>query len=196
MGRLLNQPMATPTLFWRIYRTVLHGRVKGFEPGRLIGAALPNGFPTTAAEPVACEWIGGGASALRREAFTSVGGFASFFEGSSPGEDLDLGFRLSRAWKVYYVPSARCIHHQAPSGREASDQHQYLSMRSRFGILTFTMGKKRYVALANIALWALVQFLSEVASLRHGVLRSDLPRAWSGRLRGFFSCLTATNARG
>jgi GT2 family glycosyltransferase len=196
MGRLVNQPMATPTFCWRIYRTVLHGRAKGFEPGRLIGAALPNGFPITAEQPIACEWIGGGASALRREAFESVGGFASFFEGSSPGEDLDLGFRLSRTWKVYYVPSARCIHHQAPSGREASDQHQYLSMRSRFGILTFTMGKRRYVALAHIALWALVQFLSEVASLRQGVVRSDLPRAWSGRLRGFFSCLTATNARG
>ena len=196
MGRLVNQPLATPTLFWRIYRTVLHGRVKGFEPGRLIGAALPNGFPTTAAEPNTCEWIGGGASALRREAFESVGGFASFFEGSSPGEDLDLGYRLSRAWKVYYVPTARCIHHQAPSGREASDQHQYLSMRSRFGILTISMGKKRYVALAHIGLWALVQFLSELASLRHGVLRSDLPRAWSGRLRGFFSCFMATDVRG
>ena len=195
MGRLVNQPLATPTLFWRIYRTMLHGRVKGFEPGRLIGAALPNGFPTDAEEPINCEWIGGGASALRREAFASVGGFASFFEGSSPGEDLDLGYRLSRAWKVYYVPAARCIHHQAPSGRETSDQHQYLSMRARFGILTITMGKKRYVALAHIGLWALVQFLSEVASLRHGVLRSDLPRAWSGRLRGFFSCFTATNMR-
>src|SRR5689334_7722908 len=131
MGRLVNQPLATPTLFWRIYRTVLHGPVKGFEPGRLIGAALPNGFPTDAEEPITCEWIGGGASALRREAFASVGGFASFFEGSSPGEDLDLGYRLSRAWRVYYVPAAKCIHHQAPSGREATDQHQYLSMRAR-----------------------------------------------------------------
>lgn len=196
MGRLVNQPMARPTLFWRIYRAILYGRAKGCEPGRLIGAALPNGFPIAAAQPIECEWIGGGASALRREAFESVGGFASFFEGSSPGEDLDLGFRLSRNWKVYYVPSARCIHHQSPSGRETSDQQQYLSMRSRFGILTITMGKKRHVALAHIALWALVQFLSEVASLRHGVLRADLPQAWSGRLRGFFSCLTATNARG
>lgn len=196
MGRLVNQPLATPTLFWRLYRTVLHGRVKGFEPGRLIGAALPNGFPTTAVQPIPSEWIGGGASALWREAFLAVGGFASFFEGSSPGEDLDLGYRLSRAWKVYYVPSARCIHHQAPSGREASDQHQYLSMRSRFGILTITMGKKRHVALAHIALWAMVQFLSEVASLRRGVFRADLPRAWAGRLRGFFSCLTATDVRG
>lgn len=190
MGNLTNQPMATPTLFWRIYRIVIHGRSKGFEPGRLIGAALPNGFPTTAQQPIPCEWIGGGASALRREAFESVGGFASFFAGSSPGEDLDLGYRLSRKWKVYYVPSAKCIHHQSPSGREESDQHQYLSMRSRFGILTITMGKSRYAALGHIALWAMVQGLSEVASLRHGMLRSDLPRAWSGRLRGFLSCVS------
>jgi O-antigen biosynthesis protein len=189
MGNLVNQPMARPTLFWRMYRILMHGRATGFEPGRLVGAALPNGFPTTAQKPIPCEWIGGGASALRREAFESVGGFASFFTGSSPGEDLDLGYRLSRKWKVYYVPSAICIHHQAPSGREESDQHQYLSMRSRFGILTITMGKSRYVALGHIGLWALVQFLSELASLRHGVLRSDLPRAWSGRLRGFLSCV-------
>lgn len=193
MGRLINQSLATPTPFWRIYRTLLYGRVKGFEPGRLVGAALPNGFPIEAEEPIRCEWIGGGASALRREAFESVGGFASFFSGSSPGEDLDLGYRLSRKWKVYYVPSARCLHHQAPEGREATDRHQYLSMQSRFGILTITMRKKRYVALGHIGLWALVQFLSEVASLRHGVVRTDLPRAWSGRLRGFFSCITAAD---
>jgi GT2 family glycosyltransferase len=196
MGNLVNQPMATPTFFWRVYRVIMHGRVKGFEPGRLVGAALPNGFPTAAQQPIPCEWIGGGASALRREAFQSVGGFASFFTGSSPGEDLDLGYRISRTWKVYYVPSAKCIHHQAPSGREQSDQHQYLSMRSRFGILTITMGENRYAALGHIGLWALVQCLSELASLRHGLLRPDLPRAWSGRLRGFLSCVTATDLRG
>lgn len=196
MGRLVNQPMASPTFFWRVYRVLLHGRVKGFEPGKLVGAALPNGFPTTAGEPVPCEWIGGGASALRREAFESVGGFASFFTGSSPGEDLDLGYRLSRKWKVFYVPAAKCVHHQAASGREQSDQHQYLSMRARFGILTITMGKSRYAALGHIGLWALVQFLSELASLRHGLSRPDLPRAWAGRLRGFFSCVWATDVRG
>lgn len=189
MGCLVNQPLATPTLFWRIYRTLLYGRVRGMEPGRLVGAALPNGFPTTVQDPTPCEWIRGGASALRREAFESVGGFASFFTGSSPGEDLDLGYRLSRKWKVLYVPSARCIHHQSPSGREETDRQQYLSMRARFGILTITMGKNRYVALAHVGLWALVQFLSEIASLRRGLLRPDLPRKWSGRLRGFLSCI-------
>ena len=196
MGNLINQPMARPTLFWRIYRIIMHGRVEGFEPGRLVGAALPNGFPTTAQEPMPSEWIGGGASALRREAFQSVGGFASFFDGSSPGEDLDLGYRLSRTWKVYYVTSAKCIHHQSSSGREEPAQHQYLSMRSRFGILWITMGKSRFAALGHIGLWALVQGLSEVASLRHGVLPSNLPKAWSGRLRGFLSCITASDLRG
>src|ERR1041384_220329 len=196
MGRLINQPMATPTFFWRLYRRLLHGKDKGFKPGKLVGAALPNGFPTAAEQPIPCEWIGGGASALRREAFESVGGFASFFTGSSPGEDLDLGYRLSRKWKVFYVPAAKCVHHQALSGREQSDQHQYLSMRARFGILTITMGKSRAVALVHIWLWALVQFLSELASLRHGLLRPDLPRAWAGRLRGFLSCVVATDLRG
>jgi len=196
MGSLINQPMATPTFFWSIYRTVLHGKTKGFEPGRLVGAALPNGFPTTACELMSCEWLRGGASALRREAFEAVGGFASFFKGSSPGEDLDLGYRMSRKWKIYYVPSAQCVHHQAPGGREGSDRHQYLSMRSRFGILKITMGRSRAAALGHIGLWALVQFLSELASLRHGVLRPDLPRAWAGRVRGFLSCVTATDLRG
>ena len=195
MGRLINQPMATPTFFWRLYRRLLHGPVEGFKPGKLIGAALPNGFPTTAEQPIPCEWIGGGASALRRDAFEAVGGFASFFTGSSPGEDLDLGYRLSRDWKVFFIPAAKCVHHQAASGREQSELHQYLSMRSRFGILTVTMGKSRYAALAHIGLWALVQFVSELASLRHGLLRPDLPRAWSGRLRGFLSCVWATDLR-
>ena len=189
MGRLINQPMSSPTFLWRVYRILVHRGRRGLCPGLIVGAALPNGFPVSASEQIPCEWIGGGASAVRRTAFEAVGGFASFFSGSSPGEDLDLGYRLSRKWKVYYVPSARCFHHQALSGRETTDQHQYLSMRSRFGILTATMQKPRIVALGHIGLWAIVQCLSEIASLRRGVVRSDLLLAWLGRTRGFMSCV-------
>jgi GT2 family glycosyltransferase len=189
MGNVVNQPMGSPTLLWRIYRMLLHGRRKGLEPGRVVGAALPNGFPVNAQEPIASEWIGGGASAVRRTAFSSAGGFAPFFTGSSPGEDLDLGYRLSRKWEIYYIPTARCVHHQSPSGRESTTRHQYLSMRSRFGILTATMRKSRFVALGHIALWAFVQGVSEIAAIRRGMLRTDLLSAWSGRARGFLSCL-------
>jgi len=188
MGNLLNQPLAAPTPFWRAYRILLHGKSRGLKPGLLVGAALPNGFPTNAGELIPCEWVRGGASAIRREAFRSIGGFASFFKGSSPGEDLDLGYRLSRKWKVFYVPPATCIHHQSPEARESSDQHQYLSMRSRFAILNVSMTKGRLKSIAHVALWAFVQGLSEIAALRRGVLRWDLPDAWLGRLRGLMSC--------
>ena len=189
MGRITNQPMPAPTPFWRIYRIVLHGRNKGLKAGLLVGAALPNGFPSSANDLIPCEWIGGGVSALRREAFRSAGGFASFFTGSSPGEDLDLGYRISRSWRVYYVPSATCIHNQASTGREGSKLHQYLSMKSRFGILTVTMAKSRLKALSHIAVWAAVQGLSELASTRRGKLPSNLLKAWRGRLEGFIFCL-------
>ena len=190
MGNIINQQLSSPTPFWKFYRVLLYGKEAGMTPGRLVGAALPNGFPKSATEPIPCEWIGGGASAVRRDAFLSVGGFAPFFTGSSPGEDLDLGYRLSRRWKVYYVPSATCIHHQSPERREQTDQHQYLSMRSRFGILTSTMSKGRPAALAHIALWAMVQGLSEIAALRKGSISSDLLKLWKGRTKGFISCLT------
>ena len=189
MGNLLNQPMAAPTPFWRVYRILLHGKSRGLKPGLLVGAALPNGFPTTAKDRIPCEWMRGGASAIRREAFSSIGGFASFFKGSSPGEDLDLGYRLSRKWKVFYIPTATCLHHQSNAARETPDRHQYLSMRSRFAILSVSMSKGRVKAIAHVALWAFVQGLSELAALRRGVLRSDLPHAWVGRLRGLMSCL-------
>jgi GT2 family glycosyltransferase len=188
MGNVTNHQMPTPTPFWRIYRILLHGRNKGLKAGLLVGAAVPNGFPTSARDLIPCEWIGGGVSAVRRKAFESIGGFAPFFTGSSPGEDLDLGYRLSRKWKVYYVPSATCIHNQSSIGREHPGHQQYLWMRSHFGILKVSMAKRRVHALAHISLWAMVQFLSELASLRRGRLERDIPKAWLGRLRGFLSC--------
>ena len=102
---------------------------------------------------------------------------------------MDPGYRLSREWKVLYVPSATCVHHQAPSGREKSNQHQFLSVRSRFGILTVSMTKGRMKAIAHISLWVFVQCLSEIANIRRGVIRSDLPQAWLGRAQGLISCL-------
>lgn len=189
MGRLVNQPMPEPTPLWRIYRIMLHGRRAGLAPGRLVGAALPNGFPLDAVDPIPCEWIGGGCTAMRREAYLDVGGFASFFTGSSPGEDLDLGYRLSRSWKVYYVPTARCIHHQAAGKREKIGYHQYLSMRSRYGILYSSMKKGRIASLFHVALWWFVQSASELAAVRKGGLRHDLGSAWCGRFKGLLSCL-------
>ncbi len=189
MGRLVNQPLAPPTALWRAYRRlVASGRV-AFEPGRLVGAAVPNGFPITVERPLPSEWLGGGVSAMRRAAFVSVGGFAPYFSGSSPGEDLDLGYRLSRHWRVLFVPAARCLHHEDPRGRSHSRDYQFQSMRARYAIVMRAFGASRAGALAHVMLWMAFQAISEAASLRKGWSPS-LPSAWWGRLRGVASCLT------
>jgi GT2 family glycosyltransferase len=188
MGKLVNQAMPEPTPLWRLYRRIVIRGPRGMAPGRLVGAALPNGFPLNAIAPIPCEWIGGGCSAIRREAYESVGGFADYFTGSSPGEDLDLGYRVSRKWRMLYVPSARCLHHSAGEGREDVARHQYLSARSRFAIQHRAMGRTLAAAWLHTALWILVQCISECGQLRRGKIPKHLFACWAGRFRGLASC--------
>jgi GT2 family glycosyltransferase len=188
MGRILNQPIA-PTPLWRWYRRLVAPASRALRPGAVVGALVPNGFPEDAALPLPAEWIGGCITLLRREAYLSVNGFAPHFRGSSPGEDVDLGYRISRRWKVFYVPSARCLHHQSPSGRENIARHQYLSMRSRYAFCRVSAGMSTFRTLCEIALWALFQTMTELGQLRRGRLRKDFAAACWGRTRGLWSCL-------
>lgn len=189
MGRIVNQPLLPPTTLWRGYRRLVAGGSRGRQPGAIIGALVPNGFPYGATEPVAAEWLGGGITLLRKAAYLSVNGFAAHFRGSSPGEDLDLGYRLSRRWQVYYVPAARCLHHESAAGREGIGRHQYLSVRSRFAFCRVSAGMATASGFLQVGLWATFQTLSELSQLRRGRLRPDfLPACW-GRVRGLWSCV-------
>lgn len=189
MGRIVNQPLLPPTTLWRLYRRLVEGEPRGRQPGAIIGALVPNGFPHGATEPVAAEWLGGGITLLRKAAYLSVNGFAAHFRGSSPGEDLDLGYRLSRRWKVYYVPAARCLHHESAAGREGIGRHQYLSVRSRFAFCRVSAGRGAASVFLQVGLWATFQTLSELSQLRRGRLRPDFLQACWGRLRGLWSCV-------
>lgn len=189
MGRILNQPLLAPTDLWRLYRRLVTSRERAVQPGAIIGALVPNGFSVEATEPVASEWIGGGVTLVRRAAYLEVHGFAAHYQGSSPGEDLDLGYRLSRRWQVWYVPAARCLHHNAASGRERIGRHQYLSVRSRFGFCRVSAGMGGVRSWLHVGLWAAFQTLSELSQLRRGRLRSDFLDACLGRVRGMWSCV-------
>lgn len=190
MGRLINQPLGLPTGWWRLYRRLVGGRV-ALEPGRLTGAVLPNGFPANLSRTLPAEWIGGGVAAVRRAAFDSVGGFAPYFAGSSPGEDLDLGYRMSRHWRVLFVPAARAVHHAAAGGRSPSAEYQFQSMRSRYAILVRGFARSRPGALWQLLVWMAFQAVSEVAALRKGA-NGNLTAVWAGRIRGVVSCLSWT----
>jgi len=189
MGRIVNQPFISAPGVWRLYRRLVASPGRARQPGAVVGALVANGFPLDTTAPMPTEWIGGGITLMRREAYLSVGGFAPHFRGSSPGEDIDLGYRLSRSWRLLYVPAARCVHHQLAAGREPIAQHQYLSMRSRFAFCRSSARKGVVASFAQIGLWAAFQTLSELGQLRRGRLRHDFLPVCAGRIRGAWSCL-------
>lgn len=189
MGAVVNQPLSTPTPLWRVYRRLVARPARAVMPGAVLGALVQNGFPAGATEPIPAEWLTGMATMVRKEAYLSVNGFAPYHRGSSPGEDLDLGYRISRKWRILYVPAARCTHHQAGHGRDDVVRYQYLWMRSRFAFCRSSAQKSVMVSLWHIYLWAAFQTVSELVQLRRGRLRSGFLGACFGRLRGGLSCV-------
>lgn len=189
MGCITNQQLPIPTFLWRVYRRLVASRGRATLPGAVIGAGVANGFPVDAATPLAAEWIGGCNTLLRKEAYLSVNGFAPYFRGSSPGEDIDLGYRISRRWSIYYVPRARCEHHQAPGGRDGVAEYQYAYMRSRYAFCRVSAGMSPVTALGHIVLWAIFQTVSELGQIRRGALRPGFLAAGYGRLLGAWSCM-------
>ena len=66
------------------------------------------------------DWVSGACLAVRRSAFTSVGGFDEGY--FMYVEDLDLCWRLKRAgWRVRYVPTAEVVH----TGGVSAARHPY-----------------------------------------------------------------------
>lgn len=189
MGAVTNHPWSAPRPLWRVYRRLVATRQRARQPGAVIGALVPNGFPPDATAPIACEWLGGGVTLLRKSAYTSVNGFAGHYRGSSPGEDIDLGFRISRRWQLYYVPAARCLHDQSSTGRDDVANSSFQWMRSRYGFCRVSGEMSVPAAWWHLMLWALFQTLSEAAQLRRGRLPATVLAALRGRIRGAWSCV-------
>ena len=51
MGNVVNQPLASPTLFWRIYRVLMHGRVEGLSTRPLDRSCAPERISDDGSEP-------------------------------------------------------------------------------------------------------------------------------------------------
>lgn len=189
MGRIVNHPLGEPSALWKLYRLLVAHGGRGTVPGAVVGALIPNGFPLNAVNPIPAEWIGGCVTLLRKEAYLSVNGFAPHYRGSSPGEDIDLGYRLSRRWKVFYVPTAQCLHHQSALGREGRSRLYFLWMRSRYAFCHSSVGMGAGRAWAHVVLWGIFQTVSELSQLRRGKIPHGFWANCAGRVRGAWSCL-------
>jgi GT2 family glycosyltransferase len=188
VGCLTNQPpliYESKTWNWHHFLTV--GGSPRRNQGKLVGAVLCIGFERLPTVPTVMEWLSGGASAVRRSAFDAVGGFATYFTGSSCGEDFDLGYRLSRRWKVLFTPAAKAYHHSAGQGREPRLHTEYHNMRSRYAIQIRAMGRSVVGAQFYSLVYALFLSLSETIATFRGEALHPLGRL-RARLAGWMSC--------
>jgi GT2 family glycosyltransferase len=188
VGCCTNQP---PLIFdsktWLWHHYLVTGRSPQSNEGKVIGAVVNVGFHALPTVPTPMEWMSGGASAVRRSMYEAVGGFAPYFTGSSHGEDFDLGYRLSRRWKVLFTPTARAYHHSAGQGREPRIQTEYHTIRSRFAIQVRAMGRSRVSAQLHSLIYMAFQSLSELIATLKGKRLRAMARLRS-RLSGWLSC--------
>jgi GT2 family glycosyltransferase len=75
-----------------------------------------NSYPWNLSGATCAEWLQGATMSYRREVFDRHM-FDGRLEGYSWGEDYDLSYRVSQAWRLYWVPEARAIHHFSPMAR-------------------------------------------------------------------------------
>jgi GT2 family glycosyltransferase len=129
----------------------------------------------------------GAALAIRRDAFTSVGGFdESYFLYQ---EEIDLCYRLRGAgWEVHYVPTATVLHvgGASTSQRAVETFAQWVRSTQRFARLRFTRFRASGVraVLGSVLLTRLGLEAARLVSVRDEPLRNGIRERAAAWRRG------------
>jgi GT2 family glycosyltransferase len=78
--------------------------------------------------PFSATFAVGANMSFRRSLLQDSGGFDEVFQGVALGEDAEFSHRAKARGAIMYVPEARLVHFQAPSGgcRDARSQREYI----------------------------------------------------------------------
>jgi GT2 family glycosyltransferase len=180
-----NQAWSHPTRAWRWYLRWVLGMREGEWEGRVVGPLLRFCFPGPEKKPRPMEWIGGGITLVRRDAYQRVGGFSDFFlHRCTINEDVDLGIKLGRVGKILFWPEARLAHYHSPSGRVSPSVAAEDDLFNRYFVLHRTLGASRARAVWAVTVYLLIETISNIAGL---VLRrrGNAGALLAGRMRGF-----------
>lgn len=133
-GSIINEIGRPISLRWRI-RFLLGLVPRHVEPGRYYPTAtsVPCSLASQFSGVREVDMVPGGASAYRREVFSSSR-FSLFFDGYCQGEDLEMSLRIGQSWKLLWCGEAHVSHFHAAAGRPAAFQKGRMEVRNRFFI--------------------------------------------------------------
>jgi len=133
------------------------------------------------------DWVLGAVLAIRRAAFTSVGGFDEAY--FLYQEEIDLCYRLrADGWEVHYVPAATVLHVGGASTSQWAIETfaQFVRSTQRFARLRFTRARATGVraVLGSVLLTRLALETARLASARDGAPRDRIRERAAAWRRG------------
>lgn len=134
--------------------------------GRLLfGAWYPSEGPGNCMEPFEVDYVEGACMLVRSEALHDVGGMdENYF---MYAEEVDWCLMMKKAgWQIWYVPTAKVIHHSSASSRSRPKERELDLYRSRVKYFNKHYGK--YAAL-SLAIMILITAIPKI--LLHKLLR-------------------------
>jgi len=126
----------------------------------------------------ATEFLSGGITAYRREALRAVGGWDNTIPRYGACCDEDMSYRVSRRYKNFYTPYARCIHKTSPASRQSYSTGKAMMLRHRAYLFNKNFRRTPFSWLYFI--WAVVGlYIIALYSRDRAELKGYLQGTWS-----------------
>lgn len=156
MGEIINTPkMNLLQGVLNLYRKFF-GLQQMHGDGRFNRSGFPR-HPNGTNEFMQVEVLAGGLTAYKKEIFRKFK-FDEYFSGYGAYEDVDFSSRVSREYKLFFQPEAKCIHAHADSGRMNEKELYKMYMKNFRYVFFKTFYKNSFINLI-FHYWALIGYI-------------------------------------
>lgn len=134
-----------------------------------VGKFLPNGVPTYPhwmPDFAEVEFLSGGITIYRAEVIRSHK-FDENLVGYGYGDDTDVSFRISRKFKLFIEPKAKCSHDDASTGRDPGFKHRKMWTQNMYYLLKKNVGVNKQ-SISSFRRLVAGQILDDLRHFRKG----------------------------
>lgn len=130
-------------------------------------------------EPVFIEWMPGGMATYRKSIFSNFR-FDEYYSRNGAGrEDLDFSFKVSRRYKLLFIPNAVLEHKESGISRISEEQFGYIQVVERYYFIKKNMNR----LINKTAFWWSIFGVIVINLAKHRVQRLK------GNFRGLLLCV-------